>query len=70
MSFCEHCEGQRFDRAQVLRGEGRLREALRELDIVELGDPLRPQADRLRSEIQHVLLSASFKQPSVGEQSR
>ena len=60
----------RIDRAQVLRGEGRLREALRELDIVELGDPLRPQADRLRSEIQHVLLSASFKQPSVGEQSR
>ena len=60
----------RIDRAQVLRGEGRLREALRELDIVELGDPLRPHADRLRSEIQHVLLSSSFKQPSVGEQSR
>ena len=60
----------RIDRAQVLRGEGRLREALRELDIVELGDPLRPQADRLRSEIQHVLLSSSLKQPSVGEQSR
>ena len=51
----------------MLRGEGRLREALRELDIVELGDPLRPQADRLRSEIQHVLLSSSFKQPSVAD---
>ena len=60
----------RIGRAQVLRGEGRLREALRELGIVELGDPLRPQADRLRSEIQHVLLSSSLKQPSAGEQSR
>lgn len=28
MSFCEHCQGQRFDRAQVLR---RLREVRREL---------------------------------------
>ncbi len=60
----------RIDRAQVLRREGRLREALRELDIVELGDPLRPQADRLRSEIQHVLLSSSLTQSSAGEQSR
>jgi len=60
----------RIDRAQVFRGEGRLREALRELDVIELGDPLRPQADRLRSEIQHVLLSSSLRQPSAGEQSR
>jgi tetratricopeptide (TPR) repeat protein len=60
----------RIDRAQVLRREGRLREALRELDIVELGDPLRPQADRLRSEIQHVLLSSALTQTSAGEQSR
>lgn len=28
MSFCEHCQGQRFDRAQVLR---KLREVQREL---------------------------------------
>jgi hypothetical protein len=28
MSFCEHCEGQRYDRAQVLRA---LRAARREL---------------------------------------
>ena len=28
MSFCEHCQGQRFDRAQVLRA---LRDARREL---------------------------------------
>jgi hypothetical protein len=47
-----------------------LREALRELDVVELGDPLRPHADRLRSEIQHVLLSSSLRQQVAGEQSR
>ena len=29
MSFCEHCEGQRFDRAQVLRALRRTREGLR-----------------------------------------
>jgi hypothetical protein len=28
MSFCEHCQGQRFDRAQVLRA---LRDARRQL---------------------------------------
>ena len=49
----------RIDRAQALRDSGRLRDALRELDVIELGDPLRPEADRLRSEIQHVLLSAA-----------
>ena len=53
----------RIDRAQVLRDSGRLREALRELDDIELGDPLRPQADRLRTEIQHVLLSAVAGRP-------
>ena len=45
----------RLDRARSLRDAGRLREALRELDVVELGDPLRPEADQLRSEIQRVL---------------
>ncbi len=29
MSFCEHCEGQRFDRAQVLRALRRARQDLR-----------------------------------------
>jgi tetratricopeptide (TPR) repeat protein len=58
---------QRIDRAQVLRASGRMREALRELDVIELGDPLRPQADRLRSEIQRLLLSDA---PRSGEQPR
>jgi hypothetical protein len=29
MSFCEHCQGQRFDRARVLRALRQLREDLR-----------------------------------------
>lgn len=29
MSFCKHCEGQRFDRAQVLRTLRELRRSLR-----------------------------------------
>jgi hypothetical protein len=34
MSFCEHCEGQRFDRARVLRA---LRELRRELRVNNRG---------------------------------
>jgi len=30
MSFCEHCQGQRFDRAQVLRALRAARKRLRE----------------------------------------
>jgi hypothetical protein len=30
MSFCDHCEGQRFDRAQVLRALRDVRRRLRE----------------------------------------
>ena len=29
MSFCEHCEGQRFDRARVLRALRQVRKELR-----------------------------------------
>ncbi len=32
MSFCEHCEGQRFDRAQVLRVLRAARKGLRRQD--------------------------------------
>jgi hypothetical protein len=32
MSFCEHCEGQRFDRARVLRALRQLRRDLRTTD--------------------------------------
>ena len=32
MSFCDHCEGQRFDRAQVLRALRATRKRLRRSD--------------------------------------
>ena len=32
MSFCEHCEGQRFDRARVLRALRQLHRELRSTD--------------------------------------
>ena len=32
MSFCDHCEGQRFDRARVLRALRQLRRDLRSTD--------------------------------------
>jgi hypothetical protein len=32
MSFCDHCEGQRFDRARVLRALRRLRRDLQATD--------------------------------------
>jgi hypothetical protein len=32
MSFCDHCDGQRFDRAQVLRALRSVRQQLRETE--------------------------------------
>ena len=32
MSYCEHCEGQRFDRARVLRALRKVRKELRHTD--------------------------------------
>ncbi len=32
MSFCDHCQGQRFDRARVLRALREARKQLRQLD--------------------------------------
>lgn len=60
----------RLDRARSLRGAGRLREALHELDAIESGDPLRVEADRLRSDIQHVLLSTARSGILTGERAR
>lgn len=49
----------RIDRARRLYASGRSRDALRELDAVDIADPFRGDADRLRSEIQRALLSAT-----------
>ena len=46
-------------RARAGSGIGRLRDALTALDAIRPGDPLRPQADELRSEIQRQLLAAA-----------
>jgi tetratricopeptide (TPR) repeat protein len=46
-------------RAQELYSDGRLRDALRFLDRVDLADPLRADADRLRADIQRDLLAAA-----------
>lgn len=37
-NYCEHCQGQRFDRAQVLRALRRVREQLREGDRESTAD--------------------------------
>jgi hypothetical protein len=46
-------------RARVLFDKGRLRDALRQLDTVTTGDPLQPDADRLRAAIQRALLATA-----------
>jgi tetratricopeptide (TPR) repeat protein len=46
-------------RARALFATGRLRDALTELDLVPLGDPLRADADRLRGDIQRELLTVA-----------
>jgi hypothetical protein len=48
----------------LLRGRqhfagGRLREALVDLERIPLGDPLRPEADRVRGQIQRELLAVA-----------
>jgi hypothetical protein len=48
-----------IDRAQALRADGRLRDALRALDTIALADPFRAEADRLRAEIQRDQLAAA-----------
>jgi hypothetical protein len=51
-------------RARTLFGRGRLAEALVVLDRVGVDDKRRPEADRLRVEIQRLLLAAGAPRPS------
>jgi hypothetical protein len=46
-------------RARELHAGGRLRDALRLLDRVDMADPLREDADRLRADVQRDLLAAA-----------
>jgi hypothetical protein len=53
-------------RARALYAGGRLRDALLALDRIGLGDPFRPDADRLRADIQRDLLTAAGLRVSPG----
>lgn len=54
-------------RSKSLVDTGRLRDALHELDRIPLGDPLRADADRLRSDIQRQFLAiAAAELPAAG----
>jgi hypothetical protein len=52
-----------LSRARALAAGGRLHDALQTLDLVRLTDPLRPEADRLRADIQQQLLAVSGARP-------
>lgn len=50
-------------RARSLHAGGHLRDALRALDRIDIADPFRPEADRLRAAIQRDLLSTANLEP-------
>ena len=52
-------------RARSLYADGHLRDALRALERVDSADPMRPQADRLRAEVQRALLIAATGSPQL-----
>lgn len=54
-----------LSRARELHAAGRSREALGLLDAIDVADPVRAEADRLRAEVQRVLL-ADVPQPIDG----
>jgi tetratricopeptide (TPR) repeat protein len=50
-------------RARSLYSDGHLRDALRTLQRIDSADPIRPEADRLRADVQRALLEAATGQP-------
>lgn len=54
-----------LSQARAMFAGGRLRDALRALDRVPVGDALRPDADRLRGEIQRELLAVATAEASA-----
>ena len=58
MSFCEHCEGQRFDRAQVLRVLRRTRRGLlRQQQVTKAEDVMALVINAIRTlEVPHLEL--------------
>ncbi len=57
-------------RAHTLQASGKLRDALAALDAIRPGDSLQPQADELRTLIQHQLLEAARAKPQPASPSR
>jgi hypothetical protein len=53
-----------LDRARSYYGGGHLYDALHLLDRIPSGDPIRPEADRLKGDIQRDLLTAASLSPS------
>jgi hypothetical protein len=55
-------------RARSLYADGHLRDALRALARIDAADPMRPEADRLRADVQRALLAAATgsQQPRLG----
>ena len=52
-----------ISRARALAASGRLHDALRALELVRITDSLRPDADRLRADIQQQLLAVNGARP-------
>ncbi len=52
-------------RARSLYSDGHLRDALRALERIDSADPMRPDADRLRAEVQRALLTAATGSPQL-----
>jgi tetratricopeptide (TPR) repeat protein len=48
-----------LDRARELQAAGRLRDALLALDAIDGADPVRPEADRLRADLQEEIFAAA-----------
>ena len=48
-----------LDGARALQSEGRLRDALLALDAIDFADPVRPEADRLRADLQQEIFAAA-----------
>jgi hypothetical protein len=62
----------RVARARDLYGSGRLSDALRILDEIDIADPLRPEADALKAAVQRDLLATVPPSPpaAAGEAPR
>jgi tetratricopeptide (TPR) repeat protein len=56
-----------LDRARALVADGHLHEALAALDMIRPTDPQKPEADRVRSDIQHQLLKRATTEQPVSE---